>query len=211
MSKFRKIVEEILDEKEFINDSFLDEDKEYKSKKKFDKDSGYNVSKDEEYYLNLLKKKWPDVKPSYTDDRFVNPETHRHFQIDFYIPSKDWAINLDKIITHGRRPYNPDDPNCQDDVKWLKSMAKPGNYYERMLKQWTITDPIKRKVAKENGLRLIEIFNMDEFNKWYENPELTYEEYKYPPKSMQYDSDEYFAQKDRGRDIYGVDSDPYAP
>ena len=180
-------------------------------KKVFDKDSGYNSSEDELFYFDLLKKKWPDVIMSYTDDRFVNPDTHRHFQADYYIPSKDWFINLDKTITHGRRPYNPNDPNCQADVKWLKSKAEPGNYYERMLKQWTITDPIKRQIAKDNNFRLIEIFNMDEFNKWYENPELTYEEYKFPPESMQYDSNEYFKQKDRGRDIYGNDSDPYAP
>ena len=179
-------------------------------KKIFDKDSGYNSSKDEQYIYEKLKEKWPDVKMSYTDDRFVNPETHRHFQCDFYIPSKDWFINYNKIFTHGRRKYNPDDPNCQEDVKWLESMSKPGNYYERALKQWTITDPIKRKVAEENGIKLIELFNLDEFERWFANPELSYEEYKYAPDSMQYNSDEYFKQKARGRDIYGADSDPYA-
>ena len=38
-------------------------------KKIFDKDSGYNISEDEEYYYELLKKKWPDVERSVTDDR----------------------------------------------------------------------------------------------------------------------------------------------
>lgn len=169
-------------------------------------DTHYNSSKDELYYFDLLKKKWPDTIMSYTDDRFINPETNRHFQLDYYIPSLDWGINLEKVVTHGRRPYNPEDPNCQKDVRWLKSKAEQGNYYERMLKQWTVTDPIKREVANNSGMRYIEIFNMDEFNKWYENPELTYEEYKYAPESMQYDSDEYFKQKARKRDIYGNDS-----
>lgn len=176
-------------------------------KKVFDKDSGYNSSIDEEYIFNKLKEKWPDVKMSYTDDRFVNPETHRHFQSDYYIPSKDWFLNYNKIFTHGRRKYDQNDPKCQEDVKWLESMSKPGNYYERALKQWTITDPIKREVAKNNGLKLIEWFNLDEFNTWFNNPELTYEEYKYAPDSIQYDSEEYFKQKARGRDIYGNDSD----
>lgn len=178
-------------------------------KKVFDKDSGYNSSIDEQYIFEKLKEKWPDVIMSYTDDRFVNPETHRHFQSDYYIPSQDWFLNYNKIFTHGRRRFNPNDPNCQDDVKWLESKSKPGNYYERALKQWTITDPIKREIAKNNGLRLIEWFNLDEFNNWYNDPSLEYEEYKYAPNSIQYDSEEYFKQKARGRDIYGNDSDPY--
>ena len=52
--RFRKIVENILEEAEKKK-----KDKEYKSKKIFDKDSGYNVSLDEEYIYDKLKKKWP--------------------------------------------------------------------------------------------------------------------------------------------------------
>lgn len=166
----------------------------------------YNSSEDELYYYDLLKKKWPDVIMSYTDDRMVSPDTHRHWQMDFYIPSKDMAINLNKHIRHGRRPYNPADPNCQKDVRWLKSKAEPGNFYEKILHTWTELDPLKRKIAKDTGLKYIEIFNMDEFNTWYNNPELTYEEYKFAPESMQYNSNEYFKQKARHRDIYGNDS-----
>lgn len=190
---FKKIVESIL--------------VEYESKKVFDKDSGYNSSKDELYILDKLKEKWPDVKMSYTDDRFVNPKTHRHFQLDFYIPSQDVGINYNKIFTHGRRKFDPSNPVHLDDVKWLK--RQKGDFYKRVLKQWTETDPIKREVAKENGLTLVELFNLDEFERWYENPSLTYEEYKYAPESLQYDSEEYFREKNRGRDIYGNDSDPY--
>ena len=50
---------------------------------------------------------------------------------------------------------------------------------------------------------------MDEFVDWYLDPQLHYEEYTHPVK-LQYDSDEYFRQKANKRDIYGVDSDPYA-
>lgn len=180
---------------------------EYKSKKVFDKDSGYNISKDEEYYYHLLKNKWPDVQKSVTDDRFVNPETHRHFQMDFYVPSTNTIIQINKHWKHGRRPYNPKDPDCLDDVRWLQSQK--GEFYDKVLHTWTELDPLKRKVAENNGFRYVEIFNMDEFVDWYLNPQLTYDEYKHPVK-LQYDSDEYFRQKDNGRDIYGVDSDPYA-
>lgn len=64
-------------------------------------------------------------------------------------------------------------------------------------------------MAKQAGFKYIEIFNLDEFNKWYANPNLSYEEYKTAPESMQYDREEYFKQKAAGKDIYGNDSDPY--
>lgn len=200
MSKFRSIVESILESPVNIAEG---------DKKIFDKESGYNISEDELYIFNKLKEKFPNIKMSVTDDRFVNPETHRHFQIDFYDPDSDTAFNFDKHIKHGRRKYNSEDPNCQADVKWLEN--KDGEFYAKILHTWRDLDPLKREVAKQNGLNFIEWFNLDEFNNWYSNPELSYEEYKYAPESMQYDSDEYFKQKARGRDIYGLDSNPYAP
>ena len=120
------------------------------------------------------------------------------------------AINIMKHAKHGRRRYNPKDPGCQKDVKWLESKSKPGNFYEKILHTWKDIDPLKIELAKAGGMKYIDIYNMDEFNTWYNNPELTYDEYKYAPESMQYDSDEYFKEKARGRDIYGNDSQPYA-
>jgi len=184
------------------NESILDEGDE----KIFDKKTGYNSSSDELYIFDLLKKKYPNIIMSYTDDRFISPETHRHWQIDFYDPDSDTAFNYNKNWRHGRRKYDPTDPGCQKDLLWLKSKAKPGNYYEKVLHTWTELEPLKRKVAKEAGLKLIEWFNLIEFEKWYNNPDLTYEEYKTAPESMQYDSDEYFANKELGYNIYGNDS-----
>ena len=66
-------------------------------------------------------------------------------------------------------------------------------------------------VAVPDFLIYAEYFIRKDFgDKWYENPNLSYEEYKYPT-TLEYDSDEYFLQKDRGRDIYGLDSDYLAP
>ena len=225
MSEFRKLVERIFAEHNIkLDEDFptmldlnpitredpiphkfpafnLDEEKIY------DKDSGYNVSDDEEYYWDLIKKKWPNAEKSVTLDFFRNPENHRPWQIDAYIPSEKMMIQFNGHIKHGRRPYNPEDPNCQADVEWLKSM--PGDFYDKILYTWTELEPLKRKIAAENGYRYIEIFNPDEFNKWYANPELNYEEYKYPLPTMQYDRDEYFKQKERGTDIFGNSSNPH--
>lgn len=193
MSEFRKIVERILDEGD---------------KKIFNKNGPhYNSSKDEEGIFELLKKKYPNAVQNYTDDRFVSPITHRHFQLDFYDPDSDTGFNYNKHIRHGRRKFDKNDPNCLKDIKWLESKAKPDSLYEKILHTWRDVDPIKREVAKQSGLKYIEWFNIDEFLKWYNNPELTYEEYKTAPESMQYDSDEYFKQKERHRDVYGNDTD----
>lgn len=190
---FKNIFEDILKEGE---------------KKVFDKKTGYNSSKDELYIFDKLKKIWPDVIMSYTDDRFINPNTNRHFQLDFYIPSKDIGMNYNKTWTHFSEPYDENNPEHQKDVNWLRN--KDGDYYKRTLKQWTITDPIKRQVAKEAGLKLIEWFNLREFNNWYKDPTQSYDEYK-DPNPRRYDSDNYFKQKALGYDPRGNDSDPYAP
>ena len=178
-------------------------------KKIFDKNSGYNVSEDELYIFDKLKEKYPNIQMSVTDDRMISPDTHRHWELDFYDPDSDTGFNYNKHIRHGRRKYNSEDPNCQADVKWLQ--RQEGDFYKKILHTWRDLDPLKREVAKANGLKYIEWFNLDEFNKWLENPELSYEEYKYAPDSLQYDSEEYFDQKARGRDVYGNDSQPYAP
>ena len=172
-------------------------------KKVFDKDTGYNVSEDENFYYELIKRKWPDVERSQTFEDFRNPENNRPWQVDFYVPSENMMIQINKNWRHGRRPYNPEDADCQADVEWLESQN--GEYYDKVLYTWTQLEPLKRKLAKDLGYKYVEIFNMDEFITWYQNPELTYEEYKHPTR-LKYDSDEYFAQKARHRDIYGNDS-----
>ena len=120
MTYFRNLVENILN-------AHLEEG----DKKVFDKNSGYNSSYDEEFIEEKLKEKYPNLIMSYTDDRFVNPETNRHFQLDFYDPDSDTGFNYNKHIKHGRRKFNENDPACIDDVKWLESLAKPGNFMKK--------------------------------------------------------------------------------
>ena len=189
MSRFRKLVEEAL-----------------KNNKVFDKDSGYNSSADEEYYWDLIKEKWPDAEKSVTLEDFRNPDNNRPWQCDYYVPSEKMIIQINKNWKHGRRPYNPEDPSCQEDVKWLKS--EKGDYYDKVLYTWTELEPLKRQVAKELGYKYVEIFNIDEFKDWYANPSLTYEEYKHPIP-LKYDREEYFSQKDKGNDVYGNDTKPH--
>lgn len=194
------------DEIEEIIFSFYVEQMPYElvegEQKVFDKDSGYNISLDELYILDKLKEKYPNIQSSYTDDRFVNPDTHRHFQVDFYDPDSDTFFNYNKHWTHFSEPYNPNDPEHQKDANWLNN--HDNEFYKKAFRKWTINDPLKRELAKNNNITYIEWFNLDEFDRWFADPELTYSEYK-NPSPRRYDSDDYFAQRDENRNPRGND------
>lgn len=195
MSEFRKIVERILDEGD---------------KKIFNKNGPhYNSSKDEEAVYDLLKKKWPKMIMNYKNEDFRSPVTHRTWQIDFASPEDNLYINYNRHIKHGRRIYDPEDPNCQKDVAWLKK--QDGEFYKKILHTWTVVDPLKRIVAKQLGWNYVELFDRDEVEKFLADPTLSYDEYRSPIETMQYDSDRYFKGKDRNRDEFGNDFFPNDP
>ena len=176
---------------------------EKKSKVISDPDTGISTSKDEEYIYDKLKDKYGEVKKQYKDeDRYP-------WVVDFYIPSEDMFIEYEKHWTHGRRVYDPNDEECQKDVEWLKDKAKDNEFYQRCLDQWTKKDPEKFQTAKDNGLNFFIFYNLREFDKWYENPDMEYMQYK-DPDSLRYDSEDYFKKKAQGYDTNGTDSDPYA-
>lgn len=173
---------------------------EKKSKVISDPETGISISKDEDYIYDKLKEKYGEVKRQYKDeDRYP-------WECDFYIPSEDMFIEYLKHWTHGRRVYDPEDPECQADVEWLKSKASDNEFYQRCLDQWTIKDPEKMEVAKEAGLNLFIFYNLREFDRWYEHPEMQYRQYK-DPDSLQYDSEDYFDKKAKHMDTNGNDSD----
>ena len=41
--------------------------------------------------------------------------------------------------------------------------------YKDAIKVWTIRDPLKRKIAKENNLNWLEFFSIDDFNIWFQS------------------------------------------
>jgi len=174
---------------------------EKKSKVISDPKTGVSISKDEDYIYDKLKEKYGEVKRQYKDeDRYP-------WECDFYIPSEDMFIEYLKHWTHGRRAYDPEDPECQKDVEWLKSKAADNEFYQRCLDQWTKSDPEKMEVAKEAGLNLFIFYNLREFDRWYEHPEMQYRQYK-DPDPLQYDSDNYFDKKAKGYETNGNDSCP---
>ena len=129
--------------------------KEYETKKK---NNSFNSSKPEEEIYNLLLQKYPDTVRQHRSDLYP-------FNCDFYIPSLDLYIEYQGTWTHGNHPFNKDN---EEDLKILEKWKnKNTKFYNNAIKVWTIKDPLKRKIAKENNLNCIEFFNMKEFLEWY--------------------------------------------
>lgn len=74
------------------------------------------------------------------------------FHCDFYIPSKDLFIEIHYHWTHGGHPFDPNNPEDLEKVAYWES--KESEYYNNALYTWTVLDPKKLKIAKENNLNI---------------------------------------------------------
>lgn len=101
---------------------------------------------EDNYYKELVRKYGEsDVIRWYSDERYP-------FVCDFYIPSKDLFIELNKHWTHGGHSF--DELSLEDISKlenW-KEMSKTSKYYLNAIYTWTVLDVKKQKTAKENHL-----------------------------------------------------------
>ena len=62
--------------------------------------------------------------------------------------------------THGKHPFNKNDIEL---LETWKKKAEKSNFYKKAIYTWTISDPLKRKTAKDNNLKYLEIFPKDSF------------------------------------------------
>ncbi|MCH5167961.1 MAG: hypothetical protein J1F35_08795 [Erysipelotrichales bacterium] len=131
--------------------------KMYETKKK---NRTFNTSKREQEILGLLKCNYSEVNYQYRD------KNRYPFNCDYYIPSLDLFIEYQGKPDHGEHPY---DPNNQEDInklnKWIKNNEdlkcrtnREHTRYDKMIYGWTVSDPHKRKIAKQNNLNYLEIW-----------------------------------------------------
>lgn len=113
----------------------------------------FNSSKLEDKTYNLLVEKYEEVIRQYKDTRYP-------FMCDFYVPKLDLFIECNYHWTHGGHPYN--DKNIEDQEKLNKWKLRNTKYYDNAIHTWTKRDVNKRKIAKENNLNYIEIYNINE-------------------------------------------------
>lgn len=119
------------------------------------KNNSFNSSKPEEKLYHVLKKEYgsKNVKRRYKEGRYP-------FYCDFYIVSEDLFIELNVHWTHGGKPYDPNDVECQEKLKIWQEKAKQSKFYETAINTWTVRDVEKRKVAEENNLNYKLLYNI---------------------------------------------------
>ena len=118
-----------------------------------------NSSKPEkELYKSLVQIFGVDnVFCQYKDSRYP-------FHCDFYIKNIDLFIELNLYFTHGKHPF---DKNNIEDIKLLekwKSKANTSKFYMNAIEVWTKKDVEKQRLAKENNLNYISLYNNDDIN-----------------------------------------------
>ena len=111
-----------------------------------------NNNKKEDIYYNYLLTKYKTVYRQYRDSRYP-------FSCDFYIPCEDRFIELNSHWTHGGRPYDANDVECQSQLKLWEEKAKTSKYYQNAIYVWTKLDVRKYKTFIDNKLKFTIVYN----------------------------------------------------
>ena len=72
----------------------------------------------------------------------------------------DLFIEYQGTWTHGVEPFN----GVNLKKLWIKKATLGSEYYKNAINTYTVRDPLKRRVAKENNLNYLEIWTKD-YNK----------------------------------------------
>lgn len=144
-----------MDVSEYLRQSEIQQ-KAYNTKKK---NHSFNQSNDEDRIYELIHNVYHDTIRQYKENRYP-------YHCDYYIPSLDLFIEYQGNPAHGNHPYDPTNPDDfelvnrwilrNEEIKENKKVKK--TRLDSFIDGWTIKDPEKRKIAKENNLNFIEIW-----------------------------------------------------
>lgn len=126
------------------------------------KNRTFTVSAPEEAVYHLLCQKF-----GINDVQRQHKTTSYPFLCDFYIVSKDLYIEYQGSWTHGPKPFDKNDCDCQKLLlKWTeRASIKPG-YYHAAIYVWTDLDVRKRSIAAANHLNYLEFFTLQQVKDW---------------------------------------------
>lgn len=114
----------------------------------------FSKKEDEVYnYLITIDK---DIKRQYYSELYP-------FHCDFYLPKFNVYIEYQGSWVHGFHPFNKDDENDIALLETWKKKAENSKFYKKAIYTWTVSDELKRKTAKDNNLKYLEIFPKDSF------------------------------------------------
>lgn len=118
------------------------------------KNNSYRSSRaEEQLYAQLVEQYGKDdvVQQYYDEERYP-------FSCDFYIPSEDLFIELNRHPAHGPHPFNKDNP---DDIKLLESLkndTKNPKWSSMIVDVWSVRDVNKLQTAIKNNLNYLTIY-----------------------------------------------------
>lgn len=133
----RKDFWDIIDIDKWLHNQYITKRKNNTFKKSFLEDKLY-----EELKISFEGK---TILRQYKEERYP-------FYCDFYIVEDDLFIELNAHWTHGGKPYNPNDDECQKQLAIWQEKAKTSQFFQNAIQTWTVRDVEKQKVAKENNL-----------------------------------------------------------
>lgn len=98
---------------------------------------------------------------AYLQENNINFIRQHHSELypyacDFYFPDYDLYLEIQGMWTHGGHVFNPDD--IEDKLKLEKWKQKNTKFFDSAIHVWTVSDPEKRNIAKQNKLNYLEVF-----------------------------------------------------
>lgn len=118
--------------------------KQYLTRKR---NNTFNTSNPESTFYDFLLKQYSSktIYRQYKDERYP-------YYCDFYIKEDDLFIECNYHWTHGGKPYDPNDKECQEKLKLWQEKAKTSQFYVNAINVWTVRDVEKQHCAKEAKL-----------------------------------------------------------
>lgn len=155
-----KMYKDLYKNKEWVKNKVK---KQYESKKK---NGTLRSSIIEQECFEKLKLIYLDTIHGYRDDRYP-------FVCDLYIPSKDLFIELNFHWTHGKFPFDKNNPEHIKKLNDWKIKSEEINFkkqtkrfYKSAIQTWTIRDVKKLKAFNDNKLNYKIFYSEKDFNKW---------------------------------------------
>lgn len=143
-----------------VDNVFKSEKIKRKIRKTMHQNDSFKQSKEEDFVYEMLTKRFGEVERQYFSEQYP-------FKCDFYIPAENIFIEYQGFWMHGSHAFDEQNEEDVALVNLWKSKSKLT--YKAAIETWTVRDPKKRKIAKQNNLNWLEFFNLKEFKDWFDS------------------------------------------